>query len=270
MSVIRTKLIVLSLVFMPWLTGLSLADEAQTVPAVAIIIDDLGNELQQGKRAVQLPGSVTLAFLPHAAHTEFLANKANTVGKEVMLHLPMESESGTPLGPGGLTSHMTEQQFQQTARDDLASIPHVRGLNNHMGSLLTRHPGAMAWLMDVVKEHEGLFFVDSKTSAGTVAMEIAAEKELPTAMRDVFLDNVQDKKAIRKQFRRLIKLAKEHGSAIGIGHPHPTTLAVLKHELSKLESSGVKLIPASQLVRMQHGSEHWYASMHHLPKVVKK
>ncbi|MEJ2529743.1 MAG: divergent polysaccharide deacetylase family protein, partial [Gammaproteobacteria bacterium] len=84
MSVIRTKLIALSLVFLPWLTGLSLADEAQTVPAVAIIIDDLGNELQQGKLAVQLPGSVTLAFLPHAAHTEFLANKANTVGKEVM------------------------------------------------------------------------------------------------------------------------------------------------------------------------------------------
>ena len=67
-----------------------------------------------------------------------------------------------------------------------------------------------------------------------------------------------------------LSVAKEHGSAIGIGHPHPTTLAVLKHELSKLESSGVKLIPASQLVRMQHGSEHWYASMHHLPKVVKK
>lgn len=270
MSATRNRLIAIVLVSLPWLSGLLLADEIKAVPAVAIIIDDLGNKLKQGERAVQLPGPVTLAFLPHTAYSETLANRAHAAGKEVMLHLPMETETGTPLGPGGLTSHMTEQQFEQIAKDDLASIPHVSGLNNHMGSLLTRHPGAMAWLMDVVKEHGGLFFVDSKTSAGTVAMEIAAEKALPTAVRDVFLDNVQSKSAIRKEFRRLIKLAKAQGSAIGIGHPHPTTLAVLKQELAKLDSSGVKLIPASQLVRMQHGSEHWYASMHHLPKVVKK
>lgn len=219
---------------------------------------------------MQLPGPVALAFLPHTTHAKNLAKQAHAAGKEVMLHLPMETETGTALGPGGLTSHMTEQQYRQTARDDLAAIPHISGLNNHMGSLLTRHPGAMDWLMEVVKEHGGLFFVDSRTTSSTVAMQVAVEKEIPTAMRDVFLDNVQDKSAIRKEFKRLLKLAKEHGSAIGIGHPYPATMAVLRQELTKLESTGVKLIPVSQIVKIQHGDNRWRAPMHPSPKLVKK
>jgi uncharacterized protein len=270
MPTVRNKLLVLCLVTLSWLPGLPVADEVKVTPSIAIIIDDLGNKLHQGERAVQLPGPVALSFLPHTPHTEVLANQAYAAGKEVMLHLPMESETGTRMGPGGITSHMTEQQVQQTTRGALASIPHVSGLNNHMGSLLTRHPGAMAWLMDTVKEHGGLFFVDSRTTGKTVAMAAAIERELPTAMRDVFLDHVPDKRAIRKEFRRLIRLAKKHGYAVGIGHPHPATMAVLKQELAKLDSSGVKLIPVSQIVKMQHGDNRWHVPAQHSPKVVKK
>ncbi len=233
------------------LSGIAVSDAGQAKPSVAIIIDDLGDKLVRGKKAVALPGKVTLSFLPHAPHSKMLANKAYASGKEVMLHLPMETEKGRRLGPGGLTLHMTEQELKKTTKEGLESIPHVKGINNHMGSLLTRHPGAMGWLMQVIKEQGGLYFVDSRTTTHTVAGKIAAENELPTATRDVFLDDVQDKKVIRKEFRRLLNLAKKRGYAIGIGHPYPATLEVLREEISRLGSKGIRLIPASQIINMQ-------------------
>lgn len=242
---------------------------AGTTPCVAIIIDDLGNRLSSGRSAINLPGPVALAFLPHAPHSKMLANQAHAAGKEVMLHLPMESESGRQLGQGGLTLHMTEQQLQRATRGALESVPHVTGLNNHMGSLLTRHPGAMSWLMDAVKQHGGLFFVDSRTTEQTVARKIAMEKELPTTGRDVFLDNIRTRSAIEKEFKRLLLLAKKQGYAVGIGHPYPETIQVLKRELAKLSSRGIRLIPISQIVEMQKGDYQWRAPLYPPPKVVK-
>ncbi len=252
-----------------FLPGIVAADSTPTTPVVAIIIDDLGNKLSWGKRALNLPGPIALSFLPHTPHAKALANKAHAAGKEVMLHLPMESESNHKLGPGGLTLHMTEQKLHQTTRKALESVPHVIGLNNHMGSLLTRHPGAMSWLMDAVKAHGGLFFVDSRTTGSTVASRVAREKQLPTVRRDVFLDNVRSKSAIKKEFNRLLKLAKKQGYAVGIGHPYPVTMRVLKQELARLSASGIRLIPLSQMVQMQMGDKQWQASLSHSPKVAK-
>ncbi len=245
------------------------AEGATATPSVAIIIDDLGNKLSWGKKAVQLPGPIALSFLPHTPHVQTLASQAHAAGKEVMLHLPMESEGGKQLGPGGLTLHMTEQQLQQTTRKALGSVPHVTGLNNHMGSLLTQHPGAMSWLMDAIKDHGGLFFVDSRTTGRSVADQVAAEKLLPTVRRDVFLDNVRTRTAIKNEFRRLLQLAKKRGYAVGIGHPYPETMQVLKQELARLSSKGIRLIPVSEIVALQKGGKPWQVPLSHSPKVVK-
>lgn len=233
----------------------AVVEASKSQPAIAIIIDDMGDKLSRGKKAIALPGKVTFSFLPHTPYVKQLADKAYASGKEVMLHLPMETESGKHLGPGGLTLHMTENEIKTTTDKAVQSVPHVRGINNHMGSLLTRHPGAMAWFTQTVLEHGDLYFVDSRTSAHTVARQIAMEKGLPSASRDVFLDHVQSKKAIRKEFRRLLKLAKKHGFALGIGHPHPETLAVLKKELATLGAKGIRLIPVSQMIKLQQGSD---------------
>lgn len=231
------------------------AEANKPQPAVAIIIDDMGVKLSRGKKAISLPGKVTLSFLPHSPHAKQLAERAHASGKEIMLHLPMETESGRHLGPGGLTLHMTEGEVKTTTDKAVDSIPHVKGINNHMGSLLTRHPGAMEWFAQAVKQHGDLYFVDSRTSAHTVARQIAMEKGLPSASRDVFLDHVQNKKAIRKEFRRLLRLAKKQGFAIGIGHPHPETLAVLKKELPGLAAKGIRLISVSEMIQLQQAGE---------------
>ncbi len=246
-----------------------MAEEAENGPIIAIIIDDIGNESLTGEEALELPGPVTLSFLPHTPHAKRLAERAYGLDKEIMLHLPMESHAGNNLGPGALTLHMTEEDFQHSLKEDLDAIPHVAGLNNHMGSLLTRHPGAMGWLMKGVREYGDLFFVDSRTTLQTVAEQVAQEEQVPAARRDVFLDNNRDPEAIGRQFRQLIRLARSRGYAIGIGHPYPETIAVLKQELPQLDSQGIRLVRTSELIQLHGGNDKWPGSSSLSPKVVK-
>jgi polysaccharide deacetylase 2 family uncharacterized protein YibQ len=264
------KILFCSIIAVMLLVNAAIAEDAKDTPVISIIIDDMGDKLNRGRKAVNLPGEITYSFLPHAPHSKKLANKAHALGKEVMLHLPMETETGKQLGPGGLTLHMTEGELKTTTKKAVMSIPHIKGINNHMGSLLTRHPGAMKWFVQAVKEHGELYFIDSRTTVHTVARKIAAENELPSARRDVFLDHVRDRKAIRAKFNQLLALAKKHGSAIGIGHPYPETLEVLKKELSNLGPKGIRLVPTSQIVKMQKGGYPDQEQLSHSQMVVKR
>lgn len=233
-------------------------------PAIALIIDDLGNRHEAGKRVVSLPGPVACAFLPYGPYTDFLARQAHANNKEVLLHLPMQAVEPAPvmLGQGVLTLDMTEQQFRATLDYDIAAVPHLSGLNNHMGSLLTRHPGTMAWLMDAMAQRGDLFFVDSRTTSATVAEQLAVEYGIPNTIRNVFLDNEPNPAAVRAQFRKLVAMAKRNGTALGIGHPYPGTLEVLAVELRRLEQQGVQLIPVSRLIELQkQGRSSWQASL---------
>lgn len=232
------------------------------LPAIAIIIDDLGYLEQRDTRALQLPGPVTYAFLPHTPFAHDLALLAHSRNKEVMLHLPMESMEHGRLGPGGLTLDMTHEEFARELQADLAAVPHVAGINNHMGSLLTRHPGHMVWLMRELSKRDDLFFVDSYTTEASIAQQIANENQIPNLRRDVFLDNDRNPAEIKRQFRRLLKLARQNGIALGIGHPHPETIALLEKELPRLAAKGIQLLPVSQLLT-QHlqRAPTWRASL---------
>lgn len=223
-------------------------------PRISIIIDDLGDQFERDWRAVRLPGAVSLAFLPYSPHSRELAERAHRLGKDVLLHLPMESVNRRSLGPGAITLDMTEDEVLRTINADLATIPHAIGINNHMGSLLTRHPGHMQWLMGELKRRGNLFFIDSRTTARTVALQLAQENQVPALGRDVFLDDDPSPAAIKHEFQRLIKLARQRGHAVAIGHPHPSTLNLLERELPTLETLGVQLIPISALILAPNAS----------------
>jgi polysaccharide deacetylase 2 family uncharacterized protein YibQ len=211
---------------------------------VVLIIDDMGNNLDLGLQALALPGAINYAFLPHSPHSHQLATAAHQQAKEVLLHAPMSNLRSHPTGPGTLKPIMNRQQFLQTLQDDLASVPHVRGLNNHMGSLLTQLRQPMNWLMDALKQQQ-LYFVDSRTSPRTIAATVAKKHQLPALKRDVFLDNKRTEAAIDFQFKRLTRLAKSRGIAVAIGHPYPETLDYLKRELPSLAAQGIQLTLAS-------------------------
>ena len=208
----------------------------------------MGGQLNAGLRALQLPGAITYAFLPHTPHSRNLANAAHHLNREIMLHLPMQAMGSNKLGPGGLTLNMSQAQFNQTFLSNLKAIPHVAGINNHMGSLLTRHPGHMKWLMEEIKQQGNLYFIDSRTTHHTVASQLARESKIPSRQRDVFLDDDPSPAAITKQFELLLKKANKFGSAIGIGHPYENTLTILSQLIPQLNNQNIKLVPVSQLV----------------------
>ena len=194
------------------------------------------------------------AVLPDGPHAESLARLAHARGKEVLLHLPLQSTNDTAGGgaePSELRLDMSERRFKRVLRESLERVPHALGVNNHRGSLLTRHPGHMAWLMAEVRER-GLIFVDSRTTHRTVAQDIAREFDVPSTRRDVFLDDDPAPEAIAAQFLRLKRIAWRRGDAVGIGHPYPTTLEFLETALPALSEEGFELIGLRELIANQH------------------
>lgn len=248
--------------FLPVLGALSVVTGAMadvprdTVPRIAIIIDDLGYHLEAGQRSINLPGPVACAILPRTPRGSRLAEVAFTSGKEVLLHLPLESMSRDSIDePGGIVLDMSREQFAQTFSADLESVPHAVGVNSHRGSLLTRHPGHMGWLMEELRAHGNLFFIDSYTTHQSVALQLARETGVPAVKRDVFLDPDRLPATVEKEFSRLKDLAKVNGAAVGIGHPYPATLDLLERELPRLREDGFELVSISDLVFLKHNEQ---------------
>jgi polysaccharide deacetylase 2 family uncharacterized protein YibQ len=226
------------------------------MPRIAILIDDLGYNRQGMESSLALPYEVALAILPETPFALPTALTAKEQGRITLLHAPMENQRELKLGPGGLYANMTEHQLKATLNKDLDGLPGIQGVNNHMGSLLTTKADSMKWVMEVLKGRS-LFFIDSLTSPKSVAKKTAQEYGLKTVSRDVFLDNIRTEKAIDKQFSRLIKRARRHGSALAIGHPYPETMAYLKKRLNHLEADGVRLVRLSDVLEImpQHTKE---------------
>ncbi|MBQ0813406.1 MAG: divergent polysaccharide deacetylase family protein [Marinobacter sp.] len=227
-------------------------------PTIAIIIDDMGHNLHEGKRLANLDQPLTLAFLPYRRHTDTLARLAHSREKEIMLHAPMANTRNFGLGAGGLTSQMDEQSLTTTLRRALQSIPYVRGVNNHMGSLLTQQLRPMDWVMKELYRYP-VYFVDSRTIASSVAGDVAAAYQVPTLTRDVFLDHEQTEEFVDKQFRELIRRAKENGSAVGIGHPHTVTVDYLEKHLPLLDEQGIAVATVSGLWAIRNNNRRMFA-----------
>lgn len=250
------------------LTLLSATVAAGELPVVAIVIDDLGHRTELGHRVLELPGPVALAILPHTPHGPSLAYEAATRGREVLLHLPMQATEPGPLGPGALTLDMGESALAETLDAALRTVPSASGVNNHMGSLLTRHPGHMTLLMRELKSRR-LYFLDSRTTTATVAEAMAHEQGLPALRRDIFLDgDGHDAAFVRRQLARLIEVAHHNGHAVAIGHPIETTLSALEEFLPVAESThGVHVVPVARVIAAkEQGRTPWQASLFPSPK----
>jgi polysaccharide deacetylase 2 family uncharacterized protein YibQ len=228
------------------LSGASFAD----APRIAIIIDDLGYHLANGRRAIRLPGPITFSFLPGSPRAQQLADHAHENGKDVLLHLPLQayaSDGGRE--PAEIHLDMSRETMSTVVDEALRSVPHAIGVNSHRGSLLTRHPGHMQWLMEEIHDRENLFFIDSYTHHESVALQIAYETGVSAAKRDVFLDPDRSPQTVAREFERMKTLARQRGQVVAIGHPYPSTLELLERELPRLLEEGFELVSVSELVR---------------------
>ncbi|QOL26512.1 divergent polysaccharide deacetylase family protein [Thalassotalea sp. LPB0316] len=212
---------------------------------VAIIIDDIGYR-KTDQHALTLPGKISYAFLPHTPFAKELALQANQSKKDVLLHIPMEASSGKLLGPGAITSDMDDDHINHQLSLALDEIPFAVGINNHMGSHLTKLQKPMASTMKFLKRHK-LFFVDSMTTSKSKTRALAHVYGVPHLHRHVFLDNHTDADYIEQQFEQLVEKAKHNEFAIGIAHPHPETIIALKQLLPTLTKHNIELVPVSSL-----------------------
>lgn len=230
--------------------GAAAADTILPLPAISIVIDDIGYRHSEDLRAIALPGQVAYAVMPHSPYGRRMARLASAAGRVVLLHLPMQAEDfgkNRMLGPGALLRTMNREQFLETLEINLRAVPDAIGVNNHMGSLISGEAEQMRWLMEMLRDKRK-FYLDSLTTGRSVARAAASEKRVPFLKRDVFLDNERDERLIQLQFDKLIDMAKTHGRAIAIGHPHPETIAVLARNLARLDSRGVRLINPADMV----------------------
>jgi uncharacterized protein len=227
----------------------SASSQPQTYGAkLAIVLDDLGSDRAAAEAIFAMPYPLTISVLPNHVHSLEIAEEAHRRGYQVLLHLPMQAAGDEKPEAQELRPGMAETDVAPLVGQMLRAVPYAVGVNNHQGSQATSDPALMSELMPVLRDHQ-LFYVDSRTTAATVAFDIAREDGVRSAFRNVpFLDDVAEVAAVRKQLELALRRAREKGEALAIGHPHPATLQALREVLPQTEAQGVHLVFASELV----------------------
>jgi polysaccharide deacetylase 2 family uncharacterized protein YibQ len=213
---------------------------------VVLVMDDLGNQRQSGIQSVELSLVTTVAIMPGRPFTKELATLAHQLGKEVIIHSPMANSINFPLGPLGLAKDDGREQLIENVRLSIASVPHAVGLSNHMGSALTQDAEVMGWIMAELKRHDFYFF-DSRTTAQTIAWQIADQTNVPWAMRHIFLDHYKDHDFMTAQWQEAVSRAANGENITVIAHPYPETLVFLTQQANNIEAE-LKLAPLSEVL----------------------
>ncbi len=226
------------------------AENFSGTPRLAIIIDDLGRDPSAAASVIALPFPLTASVLPSLPFSADVADSAYRRGDHVILHLPMEAESESGAAQPEaveLRVGMNGDQVSSILASMLATVPHAAGVNNHEGSRATADPALMNSLMAAIRAR-GLYFIDSRTTAATVAYDAAESAGVPAASRKVFLDDTPTREAVLAQLELAARDARRDGSAIAIGHPHPATIAALAEGVPRLRADGIRIVFASDLV----------------------
>lgn len=216
---------------------------------VAVIIDDIGYEMWPVRELIAIKAPITLSILPHCPYSTVAARQAHRAGKEVMLHLPMEPSLFPEKNPGegALLLSMSDEEVRRTIERDMQSVPHARGVNNHMGSRFMEKKDKLAAVFGELMKR-GLFFIDSYTTNQTKGKDVARYVGLPYAGRDIFIDNNCDFTDTVQILKSLIKKKDEWHTLIIIGHPYRSTIDALRVTTPLFQAHGIDIVPVSELV----------------------
>lgn len=228
-------------------------DEPDGRPRIAILLANLGLSQSATKAAIQqLPGSVTLGFVPYARGLEAWMNEARAAGHEVFLELPMEPFDYPESDPGPHTLLTTLDDRDNIDRLDwlLSRTAGYVGVTNFMGDKFTSSPESIGPVLEALRDR-GLMFLDARTSRESVAGDIATKIKLPRALNNRFLDIEASRVAIDARLLELEEIARTVGYAVGIGFPYPVTLERIASWSATLDAKGITLAPMSALANLQ-------------------
>ncbi len=216
---------------------------------IAILIDDIGYSVELVEEIVQIKEPLTLSILPFLPDSNKCAEIAIKNGKEIIIHMPMESNNGGDSEIGIIKEKMGENEIKELIKRAIESLPQAKGMNNHKGSKITKNEHLMEIIMMELKGRN-LFFIDSKTSDRSVALKVARRIGLPSSERDIFIDSINSSAQIEKNILKLFKLSKKK-KTIGIAHPYPETIKALKELLPQAENHGVKPVFVSEILKRE-------------------
>jgi polysaccharide deacetylase 2 family uncharacterized protein YibQ len=218
-------------------------------PKIAIVIDDLGSKDKISQELLRWDLPITFAILPFTPFSKRLAGEAHRKGKEVILHLPMEPRGYPQIRPGEgvLLQEMDEGRLLRQLSKDIEAVPYITGVSNHMGSRLMEDPEKMKIVFSELKKR-GLFFLDSRTTAQTTGLQVAQSVGLKAIERSVFIDHSSTEEDIKEQLEQLIQVSLSRGKAVGIGHPHPSTIKSIKEMIPKMKEKGIEIVPLSAVM----------------------
>ncbi len=217
---------------------------------IAIIIDDFGYNYNSVTQAfLKLEADLTYAIIPGHYYSQRFAREASEAGYEIMIHMPMESMNHLAGEEGYiLETGMTSAEIERRVQLAVDHIPQASGMNNHQGSKATEDDRLMTIVGTILKKNNK-YFIDSRTTAETVAENKMKAIGVPVSRRNIFLDNDSDPELIREQINKLARMAAQRGRAVGIGHGRRTTLEVLSVEIPRLEAEGYQFVFTSRIVR---------------------
>jgi len=222
-------------------------------PMIAMVVDDLGPPHARTERVIDLPGPLTLAFLPYADHLRADTARARRNGHELLVHMPLEPLSPDQYpGPEAIVTGLREDELRARLDHNLSRFDGYVGINNHMGSKLSEDAASMAIMLAELRDR-GLLYLDSVTVAGSLGLPIARALGVPATRRNVFIDNDLNVDAIKAQLAVVERLARKRGYAVAIGHPHEATIAALADWLPGLAARGFALVPISAIVAREEG-----------------
>ncbi len=216
---------------------------------LAIVIDDFGYRAKEDNQILALPAAISIAILPNSPHGAEVAATAYQQGRDILIHMPMKPLSKQPLEKDTLAPSMNAEEVDRIIKNAISRVPHAKGMNNHMGSEMTSSLSGMRNVMRSLSQ-SNLFFLDSVTIGNTQALNAAKEFGVPSTKRNIFIDNHQSEEETRTQLNKAIAYARKHGSAVAIGHPHPSTVRALQ-KFIPLVPSDIELVPVSSLVGYQ-------------------
>ena len=238
------------------LLGLSAGkpSDAEASGLLAIVIDDFGLQRQGVSEMLSLDCKLTVAIMPFLEHTEDDAEDALENGKEIIIHIPMQSNYcgiASYLGPRPVTVSMSEQEVKAWLDDALSELPEAVGANIHMGSLCSTKEEIMTPVMSHLSQ-KGLFFLDSKTSGRSVCRNVAKKTGVGFYENRVFLEHeMKSKNYVKQCLRKAIGIAKEEGQCIAIGHVGceggSVTAQAILEMLPEMKKQGVRPVFLSEL-----------------------
>ncbi|UYV43764.1 divergent polysaccharide deacetylase family protein [Providencia rettgeri] len=235
---------------------------------LAIVIDDFGYRVKEDNQILALPTAVTIAILPSSPHGREVAEKAHQQGRDILIHMPMKPLSNQPLEKDTLSPSMSAEDIDRLIKNAIKRVPYAKGMNNHMGSEMTSSLPGMRNVMHSLSQ-SNLFFLDSVTIGNTQVKNAAKEYGVPTLRRHIFIDNHQSEEETRSQLNKAVAYARKHGSAVAIGHPHPSTVRALQKYLPQLPAD-IELVAVSSLLSPQPADKQPAKSLRMLSEEAKQ